>query len=55
MQEELMDENYITLREAEQCHMNTWLWVVHSSEKGEAHFILEEDILDAVSIQFDTV
>ena len=50
MQEELVDGNYISLREAEKCRMNTWLWVVHSSDEGEAHFIFEEDILAAVSI-----
>lgn len=49
MQEDLVDGNYISLREAEKCRMNTWLWVVHSSDEGEAHFILEEDILAAVS------
>ena len=53
MQEELVDENYITLRETEKCRMNTWLWVVHSSDEGEAHFALENDILDAVSTQLN--
>lgn len=44
------DDNHVILREAEQCRTNTWLWVVHSSGEGEAHFVLERDILDAVSI-----
>lgn len=48
VQEQLMKDN-IMLREAEQCRTNTWLWVVHSSEIGEVHFILDEDILQAVS------
>lgn len=50
VEEELMNKNSIMLREAEQCRMNTWLWVVHSIEEGEAHFVLGDDILDAVSI-----
>lgn len=49
-QEEQMDEHSMVLRESEPCHMNTWLWVAHSSEEGEVHFVLEDDILDAVSI-----
>jgi len=50
--QELMehDDNHVILSEAEQCRTNTWLWVVHSSVVGEAHFAIEGDILDAVSI-----
>lgn len=50
IQEEMMAENYVILREAELCHVNRWVWVVYSSREGEAHFILEKDILAAVSI-----
>ena len=50
IQEEMMAENHVILREAELCRVNTWLWVVYSSNEGETHFVLEKDILAAVSI-----
>ena len=51
IQEEMMVENnYVILREAELCRINTWVWVVYSGREGEAHFILEKNILAAVSI-----
>ena len=33
----------------EPCVPNTWLWVVSSSEEGEAHFIVGNNIIDNVS------
>ena len=50
LQEETMIDNYVVLKDAELCRVNTWLWVVYSSKEGEAHFVLEKDILAAVSI-----
>ena len=50
IQEETVAENYVTLKEAELCHVNTWVWVVYGSREGEAHFILGKDILAAVSV-----
>jgi len=28
------------------CAPNTWLWIVDDGEKGEAHFVLEDDIIN---------
>lgn len=33
----------------EPCAANTWLWVVDTAEEGEAHFLVENNILNNVS------
>lgn len=34
----------------EPCAPNTWLWVVDSSEEGEAHFLVGKNMINDVSI-----
>ena len=34
----------------EPCAPNTWLWILDSSEEGEAHFVVGNNIIDNVSI-----
>ena len=42
--------NNITENITEPCAPNTWLWILDSSEIGEAHFVVGNNIINNVSI-----
>ena len=50
------DENEDTMMEmkmddSEPCPSSKWLWITHSSNEGEAHFLIRDDVATAVSVQ----
>ena len=46
--EDMMME--MKMDDSEPCPSSKWLWITHSSNEGEAHFLIRDDVATAVSV-----
>ena len=48
---ETSESNDTMIEDSEPCPSSKWLWVAHSVNEGEAHFLIRDDIATAVSVK----